>query len=218
MVSKGNTTYHSPDVMEAFYDVTSVCYASWATSCLIMASLIAVVKFVASEENMNIRVYTIRISQVLWSSAETIVDQENLQLKRWPARIGWSVMCLTIFIVTHGFILNLIKTDLAVPMKPKVIDRIGDFFKPEFEHVMPGIFTTHWFFDKLSTEPSDTILGRLYQERMATVQEQNGCHRDGDGDFFRCSIIAINVDDQIQKTVYGYEDLQRQIIAGKKHC
>ena len=195
LVSKGNITNHSPDVMEAFDDMSGICYMAFATLCAIVASFIALDKSLALSTYPEIKTYSSKLAKVLWSSVQSMIDQENLPLKLWPSRIGWWWWCVGIFVIVHGYLLNLIKTDLAVPIKPKVIDRLDDFFEPEFEHVMPIIYTTFWFLDRLVGEPPNTMLGRLYRERMLKVQEQNGCERHGSNNFSRCPIISFNVND-----------------------
>ena len=190
LVSTRNTTNHSPDVLDTFSEVTGICYMASATVCIVLASVVTI----GIVKSSDIRIYSLKLGQVLWSSVETILDQENFTVTQLSSRIGWWIMCVAIFVPVYGYILNLITTDIAVPDKPKVINEIDDFFEPEFEFVQPVIFTTFWFLNRLVSEPSETKLGRLYRNRMLKVHVGNQCHKDGDDDFFRCSIIDLNVD------------------------
>ena len=150
LVSKGNMTKESPDFMEVFSVISVTCYMAFATVCVMMSSVLAIESLVVKLPS-NIWVYYGKMAKALWSLVRALIDQEYFLVKRWPSKFGWWVMCVAIFIVMHGYILNLVTTDIAVPIKPKVIDSLEDFYQPEFEHVVPGIFTTFWFLDRLIT-------------------------------------------------------------------
>jgi len=187
LVSTGNTTNQSPDVLDTFSYVNGICYMAFAASCIVLATVVTM----GDVKSSNIRIYSLKLARVLWSSVETILDQENLAVIQLPSRIGWCVMCIAIYVLVHGYVLNLVSTDIAVPIKPRVIDAIDDFFEPEFKHVQPAIFTTFWFLNRLVNEPVDTKLGKLFQERMLRVDEQNKCHTQ---EMSRCSIIDLKFD------------------------
>ena len=193
LVSNGNITNRYSDIMEVFTEVSGICYLGFAIMCLKMMIVVAMHESLALKISLGARIFYGKMAEALWSLVRTIVDQECFLVKSWSSKIGWWMMCVAIFIAMQGYIFNLVKTDITVQIKPKVIDRIEDFYEPEFEHVVPGIFTTFWFLDRLITENPGNHLGKLYRKRMLKVHREQECRRDGDDDFSRCPIIDLNV-------------------------
>ena len=115
LVSKGNITNHSPDIMEVFSVISGICYMAFATVCVMMAIVIAFNESIALKISITVWVFYEKLAKVLWTSFLALIDQDNFMVTRWPSKIGWWMMCVSIFVAMQGYILNLVSTDIAVP-------------------------------------------------------------------------------------------------------
>lgn len=72
---------------------------------------------------------------------------------------------MSVFIVIHGLLLNLMSVDSVVTIKPPVINELGDLFTEDFQHVNPVVMTTMYYYPILMNPKNQHKFGAL-RERI----------------------------------------------------
>lgn len=103
---------------------------------------------------------------LIWKFYCLIIDQASVSSdSQYGIRIVWLTVTMALFVVIHGFMLNLISSDLIAQSSPPRIESINDLLTANFENVTIDIETESGAFwalrDARSGSAMNVIFNRL---------------------------------------------------------
>lgn len=151
------------DVVKAFSNVFYVYVA-------VILSLITVI---LSHQNhrkgsltRNLPSYSKRIQINFWQVYCLIVDQVSFCSQVHSKRVLWISFTFAAFAVIHGFMMNLISTDLIAEVSPPRINTIDDLHTPYFESVGIDIRAESQEYAALRSAPLNSTLNKLFRNKI----------------------------------------------------
>lgn len=126
--------------------------------------------------------YLKRMKISTWTIYCLIIDQASFSHKVHSIRILWIFVAFASFALIHGFVMNLVSTDLIAEIQPPRIHTIDDLLTPHFELVGVNILPGSPEFAALRDAPIKSSLNTLFRNKVTnyalnksrTMQESLG--------------------------------------------
>lgn len=117
--------------------------------------------------------YFKRILKHTWYIFGLVVDQASYCNAIHNSRILWVSVALATFVVMHGFMMNLVSTDLTVEISPPRISSIDDLSTPYFNSVGIHIYADSPEYAALRDAPINSTLNKLFRNRIEERDKSN---------------------------------------------
>lgn len=161
--SKGNVTLRTADILDVLQNLEIVAMVELITITIITVTLMTLIITIETKSKRLkkfLKKFIKHYYRLLWKCFDIYVDQEDLRTRQWTVKIMWSTICISVFVVVHGLLLNLLSVDSVVTIKPPVINTLRDLFSEDFKHVDPLVLTSLYFYPELMNS-NNKRLGKL---------------------------------------------------------
>lgn len=149
MGSKGFETEEATDILDVLHNLELAAMTGLMTTTMITVTLMTLILTLhkkCRDLKRFVKEYMKNYYRILFECYDVYVDQEDLRTRQWTVRIMWCSICISVYIVIHGILLNLMSVDSVVKIEPPVVDQLSDLFLKVFSHVEPIIIKSLYFY------------------------------------------------------------------------